>query len=421
MTDDSADAHNACMIKEVVGPTRVRCSKCNLKQLLKTNLTSLLLMAGVFSGVIVGVTLKIAGKKLSQKEITYFKFPGVLFLQMMKMVMIPVVVSSLLTATADFDIRSSGKISLRALVYYLVTFVIASLLGVLLCVVIKPGQTVSSDAKTNGMPNPTGSPLYAFMDLFRYAPVGTGFLIAATFASLPNLNESLQSLLVFTLVVIVGLFIHGFLLLPLLYLVIVRKNPYTFIKNVIPALLLGFGSESSGVTLPVTIRCLEEKNQVDPRVTRLLSSVGATINMDGICLYFTMMTIFIAQLEGITLNVGQLVTASLLAMSTAVGIGCVPGGHVVYMTMVPAALQLPVHNISLLFAVDWLLTRCRTVVNILGDCFGAGIVDSLSSRELHVTSELSSLAIGEIQDEFDTDHAVRNIDVEEKNSSTGDR
>lgn len=167
MVDDATDIDNACNTDEVVGPTRTRCSKLNFKKLLKSNLLSLLLMAGAFSGVIVGVTLKTTGIKLNQKEIAYLKFPGVLFLQMMKMVMVPVVVSSLLTATADIDIRSSGKISLRALLYYLITFVIASSLGIVLYVTIKPGQIVSLDVKTERMSNSTGSPLYAFMDLLR--------------------------------------------------------------------------------------------------------------------------------------------------------------------------------------------------------------------------------------------------------------
>lgn len=67
-------------------------------------------------------------------------------------------------------------------------------------------------------------------------------------------------------------------------------------------------SSYSSATLPVTIKCLEEKNRVDPRVTKLIASIGATVNMDGTCFYFTMMTIFIAQLNGVPLSAGQLVT-----------------------------------------------------------------------------------------------------------------
>ncbi|XP_064607520.1 excitatory amino acid transporter 1-like isoform X2 [Liolophura sinensis] len=215
-----------------------------------------------------------------------------------------------------------------------------------------------------------------------YSPVGIAFLIAAKLAEMDDPAKTFKDLGIFAVTVVTGLVIHGFVVLSLIYLIFVRKNPLRFLPAMFPAMVFAFGSESSSATLPLTIKCLEEKNGVDPRVTKLIASVGATVNMDGTCLYFTMMAIFVAQLNGVPLSVGQLVTISILALSIAMGAAGIPGAGVVYMIMILTSMGLPTEDISTLLAVDWFLARCRTAINVLGDGYGAGIIEHLSRHDL---------------------------------------
>ncbi|XP_064597983.1 excitatory amino acid transporter 1-like [Liolophura sinensis] len=466
---------------------------------LKSNLLMLLMLVGVLVGVATGLCLNSMDSKLTQPEIMYLSFPGDLFLQSMKMLSIPIVVSSLLCATAEIDIRASGKIGLRALAYYISTLLIASVLGIILVVTIRPGD------RTSGQPNlvpdissSSSNPGLAFMDLFRnmvpdnlvelclkskktrevtgdritakgnsssfssvlnavknisdddakkggqiklivekvdginmmglvvasilfgcvasasgneakpfldffmalrvvsfklvaifiwYSPVGIAFLIASKLAEMDDPTKTFKELAIFTVTLLVGLFAHGFIVLSLLYLVFLRKNPLKFLVGMVPAMLFAFGSDSSSATLPVTIKCLEEKNRVDPRVTKLIASVGATVNMDGTCLYFTMMTIFTAQLNGVPLSAGQLVTISILSLSIAMGVAGVPGTGVIYMIMILTSMGLPTDDISTLLAVDWFLARCRTSINVLGDGFGAAVIEHFSRHDLRKMAE----------------------------------
>lgn len=137
--------------------------------------------------------------------------------------------------------------------------------------------------------------------------MGVLFLVAAKITEMQSLDEVVAQLGMYFLTVLIGLFIHGFIVLPLLYFVITRKNPYVYISNLAQALVTAFGTSSSSATLPVAINCLEEGNGVDSRVTRFVLPIGATINMDGTALYEAVAAIFIAQVREVSLSFGQLI------------------------------------------------------------------------------------------------------------------
>lgn len=109
------------------------------------------------------------------------------------------------------------------------------------------------------------------------------------------------------LTVLVALLIHGFLVLPGIFFLFTKKNPYTYISRMAEALVTAFGTSSSSATLPLAISCLEEKNGIDPRVTRFVMPIGATVNMDGTALYEAVAAIFIAQVRKVPLSFGQLI------------------------------------------------------------------------------------------------------------------
>jgi len=104
--------------------------------------------------------------------------------------------------------------------------------------------------------------------------------------------------------------------------------------------------------------------------------------MDGTALYEAVAAIFIAQMNGVILDGGQIVTVSLTATLASVGAASIPSAGLVTMLLILTAVGLPTEDISLLVAVDWLLDRMRTSVNVVGDSFGAGIVYHLSKSEL---------------------------------------
>lgn len=181
--------------------------------------------------------------------------------------------------------------------------------------------------------------------ILRYAPIGILFLIAGKIVEMDDITAMGSQLGMYTITVICGLFVHATIVLPLLYFIITRKNPFVFIGGLLQALVTALGTSSryvsmwgeqeiwwvfspvftyvsyffvvhfpspwfllSSATLPITFKCLEENNKVDKRVTRFVLPVGATINMDGTALYEALAAIFIAQVNDYDLNFGQILT-----------------------------------------------------------------------------------------------------------------
>ncbi|XP_063322296.1 excitatory amino acid transporter 4 [Pelmatolapia mariae] len=474
-------------------------SKASVKGFLKRNLFVLFTIAAVALGIILGFALR--PYNLSLREIKYFSFPGELLMRMLKMLVLPLIVSSLITGISSLDSKASGKMGLHAVVYYMVTTLIAVFIGIVIVVIIQPGKGSRDSPVANGGNIEPVQATDAFLDLIRnmfppnlveacfkqyktvykktvhtrnvtvtlnltdslnvtdsalsmnlstvlhtiqetveevvpvsgsssgvnalglvvfsmcfglvignmkqqgqalreffdclneaimrlvaiiiwYAPVGILFLIAGKIVEMKDLAEVGGQLGMYTVSVIVGLLIHGLFVLPMLYFLVTRKNPYSFIGGLLQALITALGTSSSSATLPITFRCLEENNHVDKRVTRFVLPVGATINMDGTALYEAVAAIFIAQVNGMELNFGQILTISITATAASIGAAGIPQAGLVTMVIVLTSVGLPTEDITLIIAVDWFLDRLRTTTNVLGDSLGAGIVEHLSRKEL---------------------------------------
>ena len=141
----------------------------------------------------------------------------------------------------------------------------------------------------------------------RLSPLGVLSLVASKITEMKSLEEVVGQLGMYFLTVLIALIIHGFLVLPGIYFVFTKRNPYTYIANMAEALVTAFGTSSSSATLPLAISCLEEKNGIDSRVTRFVMPIGATVNMDGTALYEAVAAIFISQVRKVPLSFGQLV------------------------------------------------------------------------------------------------------------------
>ncbi|XP_053706981.1 solute carrier family 1 member 9 isoform X2 [Synchiropus splendidus] len=439
------------------------------------NLLLGLTVMGVVMGAVFGMLLRYMHVKDSA-ALTMVSFPGEILMRMLKMLILPLIISSLITGLAGLDARSSGRMGSRAMVYYMSTTVIAAILGVILVLSIHPGNPKLRGTSYTVVPkNQEVSSLDAFLDLLRnlfpenlvqacfqqvqtvlkkvphtlqnqtepvlvnrkrleykwgmnvlgligffitfgicmgrmgergkimcdffnilneiimtmvsmimwYSPVGIASLIAGKIAAIGDLEIVARQLGLYMITVMVGLAIHGGLILPAIFFGITRKSPITFYSGIFQAWITALGTASSAGTLPVTFRCLEENLNIDKRVTRFVLPIGATINMDGTALYEAVAAIFIAQMNDITLDGGQIVTVSMTATLASVGAASIPSAGLVTMLLILTAVGLPTQDISLLIAVDWLLDRMRTSINVVGDSFGAGIVDHLSKAELN--------------------------------------
>ncbi|XP_036382471.1 excitatory amino acid transporter 2-like [Megalops cyprinoides] len=437
------------------------------------NLLLVLTVLGVILGSLFGMLLRYI-PDLDSDTLMLISFPGDILMSMLKMLILPLIISSLITGLAGLDARSSGRMGTRAMVYYMSTTVIAAVLGVILVLGIHPGNPKLKTQVSTGPKNQEVSSLDAFLDLIRnlfpenllqacfqqvqtvikkvpvpgqnqtepvtvsqkklelkwgmnvlgligffttfgicmgklgekgqlmidffnilneiimkivcmvmwYSPVGIASLICGKIAEIGDLEVVARQLGMYMVTVIVGLIIHGGIILPLIFFVITRKNPFAFYAGIFQAWITALGTASSAGTLPVTFRCLEENLSIDKRVTRFVLPIGATINMDGTALYEAVAAIFIAQMNDIELDSGQILTVSMTATLASVGAASIPSAGLVTMLLILTAVGLPTQDISLLIAVDWLLDRMRTSINVVGDSFGAGIVDFLSRVEL---------------------------------------
>merc|ERR1712095_183114 len=124
------------------------------------------------------------------------------------------------------------------------------------------------------------------------------------------------------------------------------------IKNMGNALATAFGTASSSATLPVTLNALENKNNIDPRITRFILPIGATINMDGTALYEAVAAIFIAQVRGVALDAGKVAATSITATCASIGAAGIPQAGLVTMVMVLQTVGLPSNDVALILAVD---------------------------------------------------------------------
>merc|ERR1711936_114172 len=220
------------------------------------------------------------------------------------------------------------------------------------------------------------------MWIINVAPVGIIFLIAGQIVEMKDPAKTFQQIGAYFGTVIAGLVIHGLIVLPTVFGLATRQLPFRYLSNMGNALFTAFGTASSSATLPVTIAAIEQKNNVDPRVTRFVLPIGATINMDGTALYEAVAAIFIAQYNQFELGIVEYITISITATLASIGAAGIPQAGLVTMVMVLNTIGLPSGDIALILSVDWLLDRFRTTINVLGDAIGAGIVAHLSKEEL---------------------------------------
>ncbi|KAF7663353.1 hypothetical protein LDENG_00211900 [Lucifuga dentata] len=440
------------------------------KRIVKANMLVILTVAGVIIGVFIGLGVRNA--ELTRTQIIYIGFPGELLIRLLKMIIIPLVVCSLVSGAASIDPKALGKLGGWAMLFFLVTTLIASSIGVVMAFILTPGSVEMTKPKLADLDDDVPEPkevIDSFLDLIRnifpsnlvaaafqsyatsyklvtknginitvekvpfgtdqdamnilglvvfaivfgvalrklgeegeilikffnsfneatmvlvswimwYAPLGIMFLVASKIVEMDNVGTLFAILGKYIACCIIGHAIHGLLVLPAIYFIITRKNPYTFLWGIFTALATAFGTSSSSATLPLMMKCVEENNGVSKHISRFILPIGATVNMDGAALFQCVAAVFIAQLNDTSLNFIQVITILVTATASSVGAAGIPAGGVLTLAIILEAVGLPTNDISLILAVDWLVDRTCTVLNVEGDAFGAGLLQFFVDR-----------------------------------------
>ncbi|GAB6032781.1 hypothetical protein CHUAL_011643 [Chamberlinius hualienensis] len=219
-----------------------------------------------------------------------------------------------------------------------------------------------------------------------FTPIGVASLICERVASLPGLNHLMAQLGIYVVTVIATLCVHIFIFIPMVYIIFVRKNPFQMISNVFQALFSAFATDSSAIALPLTLQCMEEKVKIDRRVTRFVLPLGVTINMNGTAAFLAVAAVFLAQMRGIDPTMGELVSVLFSATLASVATVAAPSASLFLLGIVMSCINgVHTDDIAILFAIDWLLSRCRAISNVLGDCCGSAVVQKICYRDLFGT------------------------------------
>ncbi len=210
------------------------------------------------------------------------------------------------------------------------------------------------------------------------APIGIMALLAKLVAT--QNTELLGALIKFVAVILGTTLFHGLIVLPLILFVATRMSPLKFFRGARDALITAFATSSSSATMPVTMRCTEQNLHVSPGITGFVVPLGAHLNMDGTALYEAAAALFVANLVGIELNLMQQLLVCFTAMVASVGAPGIPSAGMVTMVMVLQSVGLPVEAIAILLPIDRPLDTLRTVVNVEGDMVGCLVVQKFSVR-----------------------------------------
>jgi len=366
---------------------------------------------------------------------------GDLFLDALKMMIIPLIVGAVISGVTSLgDIRKLGKVGGITLLYYASTTACAVLIGLIMVNVIQPGDGINYQTETisesisnrdninltelvrslispniiSAASNTQLLPIIVFCLLFGaalttlgknkttiisffdalneammklviwvmvFAPLGVFCLVAGQFGKVGGgsvIKNELAAVGSYFFTVILGLTCHFLLLF--IILIVFSKQGREYLFKLLRALLTAFGTASSSATLPLTMKCALEAG-IDKRSVKFVLPIGATINMDGTALYESVAVMFIAQTYGISMGMEQQVIIFITATLAAIGAAGIPQAGLVTMLIVLNAVNLPAEGIGLILAVDWLLDRFRTTVNVWGDSVGAAIVETYLPTE----------------------------------------
>lgn len=374
----------------------------------------------------------------------YIAWMGEVFLRALKMIIIPLIFSSIVSGITNIgSAESIGRLGLKTIIYYISTSIFAILTGLVLVNILKPGvgadlnlsQTVDLDVNSDTLGqtlikiipdniflamSSNGqmlsviffAMLFGFfitrirsdyqgiltgffngvvevmmkltMFIIKFTPFGIFGLVAEKVSQQTDLVALMQSMGLYMCVVLFGLIIHSAVTLPLLVKVLGRTSPLQHFNAMRTPLITAFSTSSSSATLPLTIYAVENNSGVSKRISSFVLPLGATINMDGTALYECVAAMFIAQAYGIELSVVSQIIVVITALLASIGAAGIPMAGLVMITIVLTAVGLPLEGVGLILAVDRILDMFRTIVNVWSDTCGAVIIAKTEKEKLKI-------------------------------------
>jgi Na+/H+-dicarboxylate symporter len=402
------------------------------------------ILIGAIVGVVVGLYFHGLGVEngFVKGSLYASNIVGTLFIDLLKMILIPLVFCSIAVGIANLRQHSQmHRVWISTMVFFMFTMIIAITLGMAASLYFKPGAGMQismfadamSSFKTQQLPLPEFfaqflhglfmNPFAALakgdvlavvifalilgialvmggeryknilallqegleitMRIVSWVMVLAPFGIAALLIKLVATQDAtmLSTMAKFIAVVVGTTLLHGVVILPLLLYLITGKTPLWFWRGAREALVTAFATSSSSATLPVTMRCTTGPLQVKPEIAGFVVPLGATVNMDGTALYEAAAALFIANLVGVELSFVQQLIVFLTAMIAAIGAPGIPSAGMVTMVMVLQSVGLPAEAIAILLPIDRLLDTLRTTVNVQGDMIGSLVVQKLVSNK----------------------------------------
>jgi len=378
------------------------------------------------------------------KAIKAVGWMGVIFLRALKMIIIPLILSSLISGVTNIGTGENlGRLGLKTMGYYMITSTFAIITGLFFVNIIKPGigadlnfsqnveglvesqrslgQTLIEIVPTNifqsfnnnamlsiiffavifgffitRISNPHRKFLKeAFNAVFevmmqitlfviKFTPLGVFGIVAKVVADQDDLANLGTRMGLYMGTVILALLIHFFLTLPLFVKLIGKARPFRHLVNMSTPLLTAFSTSSSGATLPLTMKAVEQNSGVSNKISSFTLPLGATINMDGTALYECVAAIFIAQAYGVDLSLIQQLIIIVTALLASIGAAAIPMAGLVMITVILTAVGLPLEGVGLILAVDRILDMFRTATNVWSDSCGAVIIARSEGERLDV-------------------------------------
>ncbi len=379
--------------------------------------------------------------------VEYVAWMGTIFLNGLKMVIVPLILSSIISGVANIGGADDfGRLGAKTLGYYILTSFLAILTGLILVNLIRPGVGVDLGfaQSVKGLVNAKQSfgktlidivpknifkafangnmlaiiffsMIFGFfitkvgnkyetilkdffnavfevmmkitMFVIKFAPLGIFGIVAdvvAKQANKGNLGTVVESLGLYMLTVILALSFHALITLPLLVKFLGKSNPWKHAKGMATPLLTAFSTASSSATLPLTMEAVEHNSGVSNKITSFVLPLGATINMDGTALYELVAAMFIAQAYGLHISFVHQFLMVFAALLASIGAAGIPMAGLVMITVVMSVVGLPLEGVGLILTVDRILDMMRTTVNVWSDSSCAVIIAKSEGETLKI-------------------------------------
>jgi Na+/H+-dicarboxylate symporter len=377
-------------------------------------------------------------------HVNYVAWMGDIFLKALKMVIIPLILSSIISGVANIGTAENlGRLGLKTILYYVMTSTFAIVTGLVLVNIVKPGlgadlgfvQAVEGLGETEGSIGETLKNIIpenifqAFvqnkilsviffaiifgyfitrvgqkyrnvlkdffnavfevmmkitMFIIKFTPLGIFGIVSKVVAEQEDLVNLMIRMGLYMAVVFGALAIHAGFTLPMIVKFIGRASPGKHFKAVTTPLLTAFSTSSSSATLPLTMEAVEHNSGVSNKITSFTLPLGATINMDGTALYECVAAMFIAQAYSVEMTFMHQVIIVVTALLASIGAAGIPMAGLVMITIVLTAVGLPLEGVGLILAVDRILDMFRTSVNVWSDTCGAVVIAKSEGEKLKV-------------------------------------